>query len=123
MGTTWCKWWGILRTPGLSGTAGALDGERMITSGWQGETDVELTPNLLTALDVLMDLAAMSSMCVVSVAFSLTPHTPWVLSLPRKCLVFLGYPHCIIHFVALNPFNATPLLLFDTSYPLGAKLA
>ena len=31
----------------------------MVTSDWQGETNVELTPNLLTALDVLMDLAAM----------------------------------------------------------------
>merc|ERR1712181_5578 len=97
MGTTWCKWWGILRTPGLSGTAGALDGERMVTSGWQGETNVELTPNLLTALDVLMDLAAMSSMCVVSVASYLTPHTHWAPSLPRSYPLELLCPHNIFH--------------------------
>ena len=115
------------------------DGGRMVTSGWQGGTNVELTPNLLMALDVSMDLAVMydyddddhdsydigysdtewwgllwsiidddfrtdwigsyirSSMCVVSVASSLTPPTHWAPSLPRSCPLESECPHITIH--------------------------
>merc|ERR1712055_120208 len=79
---------GTLRTPGLSGTAGAQGGARMVTSAWPEETSVALTRSLSMELDVSADLAAMFSMSVVSVECSSTPPIHWGQNLPKFSILF-----------------------------------